>query len=109
MLAAAVGVSGSGPAYLFYFAEAMMDAAAEMGFSEADARLLVCQTLRGGGAMLAGEKSAADLRLAVSSKGGTTGRAIAAMQSGNLKEIVAAAMRAAQNRAVEMGKDLARD
>lgn len=105
MLSAAVAVSGAGPAYLFYFAEAMMETAQNMGFSAADARLLVCQTLQGGGEMLAhGEKSAAELRRAVMSKGGATERAIAAMESEKLKEIVAAAMNACHARAVEMAK-----
>ena len=107
MLAAATAVSGSGPAYLFYFAEAMMETAEELGFSAADARFLVRQTLQGGGKMLAQtEKPAAELRRAVMSKGGTTERAIAAMESGKLKEIIAAAMRACHTRAEEISNEL---
>ncbi|MGI9307197.1 MAG: pyrroline-5-carboxylate reductase [Gammaproteobacteria bacterium] len=105
MLAAATAVSGSGPAYLYYFAEAMQESAVNLGFSAAEARFLVSQTLRGGGAMLAQSgESSSDLRRAVMSKGGTTERAIAALETGNLKKIVRQAMRACHARALEMEK-----
>ncbi|MGI9296930.1 MAG: pyrroline-5-carboxylate reductase [Gammaproteobacteria bacterium] len=109
MLDAATAVSGCGPAYLYYLAEAMEEAATAAGFSAAEARLLVSQTLRGGGEMLcARDESAAELRRAVAVKGGATERAIAAIESQNWKKIVHDAVRAAQNRAEEIAEELAR-
>lgn len=108
MIAAATAVSGCGPAYLYYLAEAMEEEARHIGFSAAEARLLVSQTLRGGGAMLCSQhESATNLRRAVAVKGGATERAIDAMESQNLKQIIHNAMRAAQKRAEEIGEELA--
>ena len=106
MLAAATAVSGCGPAYLYYLAEAMEEWAVAAGFSAAEARQLTAQTLRGGGEMLHSRpESAADLRLAVAVRGGATERAIAEMAAKDLKQIVRNAMSAAQNRAQELGKE----
>ena len=105
MLTAATAISGSGPAYVYYFAEAMEEAAQKMGFDAATARLLVIQTLCGGAAILANsDKSAAELCRAVATPGGTTERAIATLQSHALKETIGKAMQDSRQRAEEIGK-----
>ena len=75
---AVTAVSGSGPAYVFYFIEALQQAAAELGFDADAARALALETFAGA-VKLAAEspESAATLRARVTSKGGTTERAIA--------------------------------
>ena len=104
MLDAATSVSGSGPAYFYYFAEAMQEAAEDSGFSAAESRRLVVQTLQGAGAMLAqNRQSAAELRRAVAVKGGATEQALAVMESAKMKAIVKKAMRACHHRASQLG------
>ena len=96
MLDAVTGVSGSGPAYVFYFLEALEEAARDLGFSAQDARRLAYSTFSG--AMALAEASTAEpatLRAQVTSKGGTTECAVAAMEAG--------AVKAAAARAVELG------
>ena len=86
MLDAITGVSGSGPAYVFYFLEALEQAARELGFSEADARKLAYTTFAG--AMTLAQKSDADpatLRAQVTSKGGTTERALTTLEANRVK------------------------
>lgn len=103
MLQAATAVSGCGPAYLYYLAEAMEKEAKAVGFSPAQSRLLVSQTLFGGGKMLRQRReSFSELRNAVAVKGGATERAIAAMQTQKFPQIIAAAVRAANARAAEL-------
>ena len=97
-------VSGSGPAYFFLFAEALIDAAAGIGLNRRDAERLVLQTMLGSAHLL--EKSgrpAAELRRSVTSKGGTTERALEAFEKGNLTQLVYEAVKAAYQRAVELG------
>ncbi len=104
MLDAVTAVSGSGPAYLFYFLEALEAAARDLGFAPADARKLAYATFAG--AMALGEASPeepAALRSQVTSKGGTTERAIATMEAGAVKSTIVAAVKAAALRAAEMG------
>ncbi|MEM8737535.1 MAG: pyrroline-5-carboxylate reductase [Planctomycetota bacterium] len=102
-LDAVTAVSGSGPAYLFYLAEAMQDAANQLGLSE-QARLLVSQTLWGASELFAASPdSASDLRRKVTSPGGTTAAAIASLDRGGVREAVVAALRAARDRSVELG------
>ncbi|HEY7581921.1 MAG TPA: pyrroline-5-carboxylate reductase [Acetobacteraceae bacterium] len=75
-------VSGSGPAYVFLLAELMEQAAREQGIPAGLARLLARQTVAGSGALLAASKEdAADLRVAVTSPGGTTERALALLMA----------------------------
>ena len=103
-------ISGSGPAYVFYFIEALQQAAQEMGFSEPDARKLAVETFAGA-AKLAGH-SAEDvslLRERVTSKGGTTERALASMEADKVKQHIVRALHAANQRAREMGVQLGQD
>jgi pyrroline-5-carboxylate reductase len=100
-------VSGSGPAYVFYFMEALEEAAIALGLSAQQARQLSLATFTGA-AKLAGESTedVATLRARVTSKGGTTERAIHQMEAAALKGIVADAVRAAAHRSKELGDEL---
>ena len=81
MLDAVTGVSGSGPAYVFYFLEALEAAARELGFEPTDARRLAYATFAGAVALAqASADEPAMLRAQVTSKGGTTERAIATLE-----------------------------
>ena len=104
---AITAVSGSGPAYVFYFIEALQLAASELGFEAADARRLALETFAGAVklARTSGEDSAT-LRARVTSKGGTTERALGVMEAQALKEIVVRAVRAAAARSRELGEEL---
>lgn len=104
MLDAVTAVSGSGPAYVFYFQEALEAAARDLGFAPAVARRLAQATLSG--AVALGEASPVEpaiLRAQVTSKGGTTERAIAVLEDGAVKATLVAAVKAAALRAAEMG------
>ncbi len=82
MLDAVTGVSGSGPAYVFYFLEALEEAARGLGFSAADARRLAYATFEGAIALAkAGTDDPATLRAQVTSKGGTTERAVSMLEA----------------------------
>jgi pyrroline-5-carboxylate reductase len=98
-------LSGSGPAYLFYFAEKLIDVALAKGFSADQARTMVQGTLLGAAALLdsTGDEPV-DLRRAVTSPGGTTERAIAVFDEGNLGELFANAIDRAIARAEELAK-----
>jgi pyrroline-5-carboxylate reductase len=104
-LDAVTAVSGSGPAYVFYFLEALDAAARDLGFAPAEARRLALATFSG--AIRLAEQSDSEpalLRAQVTSKGGTTERAIAAMDEARVKEAILAAVKAAAVRASEMGE-----
>lgn len=89
-------VSGSGPAYVFAFAEALEAAACAQGLPADAARQLVVQTIVGAGRMLADSgQSPAQLRVAVTSPNGTTQAALEALSAGGLAGVVAAAVEAA--------------
>jgi pyrroline-5-carboxylate reductase len=97
-------VSGSGPAYLYLFAEAMVDAAVNIGLSRQNAEALVSQTVLGASQLLVKSgKSPAELRRAVTSRGGTTERAVSVFKQGGLAKLTEAAVRAAYLRARELG------
>jgi pyrroline-5-carboxylate reductase len=100
-------ISGSGPAYAFYLAEAMAAAGQELGLDAGLSLLLARETVAGAGFMLA--EPGADpsaLRKAVTSPNGTTERAIAAFDEGGIPSIIAAGARAAADRAAEITKQL---
>lgn len=104
----ATAVSGSGPAYVYYFVEAMEAAAAEMGLPPAVIKTAVLQTVRGAVAVLEQDgRSAADLRAAVAREGGTTERAIDLMREENMPQTIKAAMKACAVRAKEIGDSMA--
>lgn len=102
-LDAVTGLSGSGPAYLFLVAEAMIDAGVEQGLSRAVAAELVAQTVLGAGTLLAGGEAPADLRAAVTSPGGTTAAGLRALEDGAVRSAVAAAVEAATRRSRDLG------
>lgn len=106
-LDAVTAVSGSGPAYVFYFMEAMQAAACDLGLDAQQARQLTLATFTGA-AELAGQSADPPcvLRERVTSKGGTTAAALAHMQAHDLGAIFAAAIRAAHRRSVELGDEL---
>lgn len=110
MMDAITAVSGSGPAYVFYFIEALADAARELGFTDQQARLLSIETFVGAAALAAGStEDVALLRRRVTSKGGTTEAALASMESGAVKAAIVRAVKAADARGHELGELLGRD
>jgi len=104
LMDAVTAVSGSGPAYVYYLAEAMEKAASELGLGE-HGRLLVSQTILGAARMLADSPdTAAELRQKVTSPGGTTAAALGHMDDHNLVNVIADAVKAAEARGRELGK-----
>ena len=103
-LDAVTALSGSGPAYVFYLIEAMMSAGIEMGLSTAQSRQLAQATVTGAAALATQSKdSPAALRQQVTSKGGTTHAALTVMEAAGVGPAVVHAIRAAQQRARELG------
>lgn len=99
-------LSGSGPAYLFYVAEKMMDVATTHGFSAKQARTMVQGTLLGAAALLdVSADTPEQLRRAVTSPGGTTEQAIAVFDEHQLGDVFAEAVDRAVARAIQMAKD----
>lgn len=110
LLDAVTGVSSSGPAYVFYFLEGLEEAAQALGFARADARRLAYATFAG--AVKLAQASDLDphvLRAQVTSKGGTTERALAVLEAGAVKAKFVAAVQAAAERAREMGDEFGRE
>jgi pyrroline-5-carboxylate reductase len=100
-------VSGSGPAYVFYFLEAMQQAALEMGLSKEQGRELAIATFTGAAQLAAQSDEPVEvLRQRVTSKGGTTHAAITSMEAAGVKEAIVAAMKAAAARGRELGEEL---
>jgi pyrroline-5-carboxylate reductase len=100
---AVTALSGSGPAYLFYFMEAMEEAAARMGLSHDVARILVQATVEGAGRVVrVSGLDPAEWRAKVTSKGGTTAAAIAALDKQNARQLIGEAIQAAHARAREL-------
>lgn len=109
-LDAVTAVSGSGPAYVFYFIEALQQAAQELGFAPAAARALALETFSGAVKLAAGaSEDVATLRARVTSKGGTTERAIAQMDADQIKARIVTAVRAAAQRSRELGAEFGKD
>ncbi|MBS0320099.1 MAG: pyrroline-5-carboxylate reductase [Proteobacteria bacterium] len=110
MLDAVTGVSGSGPAYVFYFIEGLVAAALELGFGEADARKLAYATFAGSVALAqASPEEPATLRARVTSKGGTTAAGIGVLDAAHVKQHFVDAVKAAAARARELGDAAAQD
>ncbi|WP_199155529.1 pyrroline-5-carboxylate reductase [Chromobacterium sp. ASV23] len=103
-------VSGSGPAYVFYFIESMIEAALKAGFAEAQARELVLATFDGA-VELARQSPlpVATLRQNVMSKGGTTERAIARFEAEGVKAAIIAGAMDCRERSIEMGQQLSQE
>ncbi len=106
-LDAVTAISGSGPAYFFYFIEALVQAGKELGLADEAARQLALETALGA-ARLAHDspEDPATLRARVTSKNGTTERALLSMESNHVKQHIIAAAKAAAARAREMGDEL---
>ena len=103
-------ISGSGPAYVLYFIEALQQAGLEMGFSATDARKLALETFVGTARLAAQSlEDVAVLRERVTSKGGTTERALASMDADRVKHLIVRALHAANQRAHELGEQLGAD
>jgi pyrroline-5-carboxylate reductase len=101
----ATAVSGSGPAYFFLFVEALVEAAEEIGFSPETAREMVLQTMLGSGRLIEKTgKSPAELRVMVTSPGGTTAEALGEFDKGDLRGLVRRAVQAALDRARVLGR-----
>ncbi|WP_020534211.1 pyrroline-5-carboxylate reductase [Lewinella cohaerens] len=102
---ATTAISGSGPAYVFYFMDAMMKAARGMGFNESEAELLVSQTFRGTVDLYNKSNfSCGEWIAKVSSRGGTTEAAMQTYQDRLVQEDIVAGAQAALARAIELGE-----
>jgi pyrroline-5-carboxylate reductase len=102
------GVSGSGPAYIYYVMEAMIVGGISGGLDESTARLLTVQTVLGAANMvLQTEENPADLRKKVTSPGGTTQAALELMSANGVSEHISNAVLRAAERAGELGKAIA--
>jgi len=102
-LNALTSISGSGPAYVFYLIEQWEQAARELGFTHAEAALLVRETVRGAAELvMASGEQPEELRRRVTSPNGTTERAVATLQQAHLAEVLGTAMQAAMARAREI-------
>ena len=105
-LDAVTALSGSGPAYMFYLMEAMIQAGAEMGLSREQAYRLATATFIGTGELAQSSNEPPEiLRHRVTSKGGTTYAAITNMDANNIKGLFTQALHAAHQRAIEMGDE----
>lgn len=106
LIRAVTGVSGSGPAYVFYLAEAMQHAGEQLGLDPQTARVLAKETVSGAGVLLSPEDAdPAALRKAVTSPGGTTEQAITTFDEKGLRDIVAAGAAASAAKGDEMEKE----
>jgi pyrroline-5-carboxylate reductase len=100
----ATAVSGSGPAYLFYFVESFIEAAVANGWSRETAKELVMGTVLGAAHLIVKSgREPADLRRMVTSPGGTTAEAIRVFDEGNLKDLINKAVTAAHKKAQILG------
>lgn len=99
-------ISGSGPAYVFYWMEALVQGGVELGLSPQQAKQLAAQTFAGAAALVqASTEDPATLRQQVTSKGGTTHEAIETMHQGDVHNHIVAAMHACYQRAQDMAKE----
>lgn len=107
---AVTAVSGSGPAYVFHFIEALEAAGRALGFDEATARKLAIDTTLGAAKLAAGsDEPPAVLRERVTSKGGTTAAALASLAASGWHDALVKAVAAAETRGRELGDELGRD
>jgi len=105
LLDAVTAVSGTGPAYIFLMAEALIEAAIREGLPHHAAEKLVHQTVRGAGELLStSDKSAFRLRGEVTSPGGTTAAAMHVLEDGGFRALIENAVRSAADRSRELGR-----
>ncbi|HEY1044033.1 MAG TPA: pyrroline-5-carboxylate reductase [Telluria sp.] len=103
-------ISGSGPAYVFYFIEAMQQAAEELGLGAEQGRQLALETFVGAAQLAAqSPEPVSVLRERVTSKGGTTHAAISSMEASGVRTAIIDAIKAAANRGRELGDQLGAD
>ncbi|MDF2179500.1 pyrroline-5-carboxylate reductase [Aliiglaciecola sp. CAU 1673] len=107
MINGVIASAGSSPAYFFLFLEAMQEEAIKMGFERTDARLLVQQAMLGSAQMVCQnpQLELAELRAQVTSKGGTTAKAVEHFEQQGLRQLVSGAMGAAVTRAKQMSEE----
>ncbi len=104
LIDAATAISGSGPAYVFYFMKSMINAAVQLGFNESEAELLVNQTFMGSVAIQnTNSLSNEEWITKVASKGGTTESALKVFEQNALEQTIINAIQAANDRALELG------
>jgi pyrroline-5-carboxylate reductase len=107
LMDAVTALSGSGPAYFFLVMEAMEEAGIQMGLAPETARVLTLQTALGAARMaMESSEGPAILRQRVTSPGGTTERALAALEGGNLRNLFRQALQDARERSVELSRML---
>ncbi len=105
-LDAVTALSGSGPAYVFYFVEAMMSAAKAMGLTADEGRQLALATFAGATELAQRSSDPVEvLRERVTSKGGTTFAALQSLEADGVKTAIVDAVKAAQQRAHELGDE----
>ncbi|MEX3599267.1 pyrroline-5-carboxylate reductase [Kocuria carniphila] len=110
LVRAVTGVSGSGPAYVFYLAEAMQQAGEKLGLPSDVARVLAKETVAGAGVLLSPDDAdPAALRKAVTSPGGTTEKAINTFDDQGLRDVIAAGVTASAERGDEMEQEYCGD
>lgn len=106
MIDAVTALSGSGPAYVFRFIEALTSAGAALGLEQHQAQMLALETLKGAVALLeSSAESPATLRERVTSKGGTTAAALASLEQDQFQAMIERALRAARDRSAHMSKE----
>lgn len=104
---AITALSGSGPAYVFYFIEALQEAAAQLGLNADQGRALALATFTGAAQLAAQSDEPANvLRARVTSKGGTTAAAVASFEADQVKQAIVRAVLAANARSRELGDEL---
>ena len=110
LIDAVTAISGSGPAYLFYFMECLQNSASDLGLSSDDSYQLTLQTMLGA-AKLANDENISfqHLRDNVTSKGGTTEQAILSFTQNNTQQIIDQAVKAAANKATEISQSFDED
>ena len=101
---AVTATSGSGPAYLFYLAEAWIEAATNAGLAPEVAHKLVIETIHGSAALLRQDGDPESLRAKVTSPGGTTAAGIQQLEKQELRAAMQAAVEAARARGIELGR-----
>jgi pyrroline-5-carboxylate reductase len=109
-LDAVTAISGSGPAYVFYFVEALQEAALALGLGETEAKQLSLATFKGA-SLLADASSTpiATLREQVTSKGGTTEQGLLSLENSKVKQAIVLAAQKACERAKTLGDELGKD
>jgi pyrroline-5-carboxylate reductase len=103
---AVTGLSGSGPAYVFEFVQALVEAGSDVGLPPDVAHALVVQTVAGAAEMLRRDLGSPDeLRNAVTSPGGTTAAGLGVLADGEFRELIRRVVRRATERSIELGKE----